>query len=180
MKELSLVYVYPVGHSSQDVYEYEFFFSETPEVTFGDYWYVMCPAACGDVTPEESSYSEIRHLKTDMKLICAQENTCFSMQDCIDGCIALCFQDINGLEEYPEHRFIVPFGEKYSDVVDQLHVLDLDFEEDKPGYVPPEKPENEEDKGEEGLDEEGDYDEDGDNNSDDDWDDDRYPLDLNF
>lgn len=175
MKELSLVYVYPVGHDSQNVYEYEFFFSETPEVTFGDYWYVMCPAACGDVTPEESSYSEIRHLKTDMKLICAQENTCFPFECCIDGCIALCFQDINGLEEYPEHRFIVPFGEKYSDVVDQLHILDLDFEEDKPGYVPPEKPENEENK-----DEEVDYDDNGDDNSHDDLDDDRYPLDLNF
>ena len=106
MKELSLVYVYPIGHNSQDIYEYEFFFSETPEVTFGNYWYVMCPAACGDITPEESSYSEIRHLKTDMKLICAQENTCFSMQDCIDGIISLCYF----YSEKDKKYIPIPFG----------------------------------------------------------------------
>ena len=171
MDNLSLVYVYPVGKDSRDIYEYEFLFSETPEVVFGDYWYIQCPAACGDILPEESTYSEIRHLKTDMKLICAQENTCFSMQDCIDGCIALCFQDINGLDEYPDHRFIVPFGEKYNDVVDQLHILDLEFEEDKPGYIPPEPKDDEEESDDNIL-------EIDDLNGDDD--DDRYPLDLNF
>lgn len=123
MKELSLVYVYPVGHNSQDVYEYEFFFSETPEVTFGDYWYVMCPAACGDVTPEESSYSEIRHLKTDMKLICAQENTCFSMQDCIDGCIALCYF----YSEKDKKYISIPFGISMSELSEIFLQQNLSF-----------------------------------------------------
>ena len=180
MKELSLVYVYPVGHDSQGVYEYEFFFSETPETVWAEDWNVQCPSARGNMTPDEASYSLVKHLKTKKLITCAQENSCFSMADCMDGIIALCWENIEGLDEYPEpYRLILSYGLNITSVVDHLKGLDLVFEEDKPGYVPPEKPENEEDKDEEGFDEDGVSDEDGDN-TDDDWDDDRYPLDLNF
>ena len=36
MGNLKLVYVNPIGKNSSDEYEYEFFFSETPEVVWGE------------------------------------------------------------------------------------------------------------------------------------------------
>ena len=176
MNNLSLVYVNPIGKDSNDIYEYEFFFSETPEIVWGEDWHIPCPSACGVMKPEESTYSVIKHLKTEIKLFCAQENSCFSMQDCIDQCIALCFQDINNLEEYPEHRFVVHFGEKYEKVVDQLHILDLDFEEND--YVSLKDDLNEfNENREDDNDDTNDEIDDSDGGI---WNDDRYPLDLQF
>lgn len=132
MSLLKLVFVNPIGKSSDDIYEYEFFFSETPDVVWGEDWYIQCPAACENILPVETSYSLIKHLKTEIKLFCAQENTCFSLQDCIDGCLAICFQDINGLEEYPTpYRLVLHFGEDYDDVIAKLSGMGLSFEEDE-------------------------------------------------
>ena len=171
MKDLSLVYVNPIGKDSSDMYEYEFFFSETPDVVWGEKWHIQCPSACGDMKPDEETYSVIKRLRTEKKLFCAQENSCFSMQDAIDHIIALCFEDINGLPEYPEHRFVVPFGEKYEDVVDQLHIIDLEFEEGN--YMTHQNSKSNADE------EDPDYEQDDDKEDDDDFDE-TYPLNLNF
>ena len=71
-KELFLIYVNPIGKDSNDVNEYEFFFSETPEIVWGEDWNVACPSACGNLLPDSSTYSVIKHLKTHMPLFCAR------------------------------------------------------------------------------------------------------------
>ena len=39
------------------------------------------------------------------------------MQDCIDGCIALAWENIDDYEEYPENgRLVFNFGEAFEDV----------------------------------------------------------------
>ena len=52
MENLYLIYVKPLGLNSSYLYEYEFFFSETPDTVWGENWNVACPSACGDLTPE--------------------------------------------------------------------------------------------------------------------------------
>ena len=112
--ELFLVYVNPIGQDSKGLYEYEFFFSETPEIVWGEDWNVSCPSACGELKPSEDTYSLIEILKSELKIFCAQENSCFSMQDVIDKLLCLAYITDG-------HSFLkFDFGEKYSDVINKM------------------------------------------------------------
>ena len=119
---LYLVYVNPVGKDSNDLFEYEFFFSETPENVWGEDWNIACPAACGDTLPDPTTYSEIKTIKTDIPLFCVQQNTCFSLQDCIDEIISLvyCVED--------DIIFSFKFSETYENVVRTLNDYNINFE----------------------------------------------------
>lgn len=119
--EFFLVYVEPIGKNLMDYYEYEFIFSETPDIVWGQSWEQMCPSVCGDLRPDRSTYSLVKRLKTNIPLKSAQQNSCFSMQDAIDGVIALSWEDISDYDEYPENgRLIFYFGETYMDVENKL------------------------------------------------------------
>ena len=114
---LYLVYVNPVGKDSNDLFEYEFFFSETPENVWGEDWNIACPAACGDTLPDPTTYSEIKIIKTDIPLFCVQQNTCFSLQDCIDGIVCLAFSE-------NENIFTVfNFNENYLEVMRKINIF---------------------------------------------------------
>ena len=67
MEDLSLVFVNPIGKNSKDIFEYEFFFSKTPDIVWGENWEVQCPSACDNILPDETTYSKIKHLKTEKK-----------------------------------------------------------------------------------------------------------------
>ena len=98
---LHLVYINPIGKDSNNLYEYEFFFSETPDIVWGQDWNIACPAACENTLPDPETYSEVKTLKTEIPLFCVQQNTCFSIQDCIDGIICLgYFQTDKGVVKF--------------------------------------------------------------------------------
>ena len=86
---LHLVYINPIGKDSNNLYEYEFFFSETPDIVWGQDWNIACPVACENTLPDPETYSEVKTLKTEIPLFCVQQNACFSIQDCIDGIVCL-------------------------------------------------------------------------------------------
>lgn len=92
---LHLVYINPIGKDSNNLYEYEFFFSETPDIVWGQDWNIACPAACENTLPDPETYSEVKTLKTEIPLFCVQQNTCFSIQDCIDGIVCLGYFQTN-------------------------------------------------------------------------------------
>ena len=118
---LYLVYVEPVGLNSHDLFEYEFLFSETPDVVWGEDWAEQCPLACENMRPSGDMISVIKRLTTLVPFGVAQRNTCFSMQDCIDGIVALAWEDMSEYDEYPEPlRLIFGFGEKFESVEDKL------------------------------------------------------------
>lgn len=118
---LYLVYIEPIGKNSLDMYEYDFLFSETPDIVWADDWAEQCPSACDNVRPDESMISLTRRLTTIIPFGLAQKNSCFSMQDCVDGIISLAWEDMSEYEEYPEPiRLIFSFGEKYDSVEDKL------------------------------------------------------------
>lgn len=118
---LFLVYVNPIGKNAMGLNEYEFFFSEKPESVWAGDWNIECPSACSDLIPDSSMYSLIKRVETTIPLNCAQENCCFSMSDCVDGIISLVYENISGLESYPEpYRINIKYGEKYKRVVEIL------------------------------------------------------------
>ena len=112
---LYLVYVEPVGLNSHDLFEYEFLFSETPDVVWGEDWAEQCPLACENMRPSSDMISVIKRLTTLVPFGVAQRNTCFSMQDCIDGIIPLLFD-----EPYDDEFMMLPFGIPMSEVEEIL------------------------------------------------------------
>lgn len=126
---LFLVYINPIGKGSDNLFQYEFFFSENPETVWGEDWNVACPSACGNLLPDSTTYSHIEILKTEIPLFCIQQNSCFSLQDCIDGLVCLGAEDISEYQNYPEPiRLVFHFEEKYDSVIEKLKIRDNFFE----------------------------------------------------
>lgn len=131
MTNLFLIYVNPIGKNSNDEYEYEFFFSEDPETVWQDSWNVLAPSTCGDIRPDETMYSVVKRLVTEIPFFCAQQNSCFSMGDCKEGVICLAHENINDYTEYPEpYRIVFHYGEDMASVIEKLHGRDQHFKED--------------------------------------------------
>ena len=106
-----LVYVKPICKNTNCTYEYDFFFSETPEYVWGPDWDIDTPSSNGDLTPEESTYSEIKRVITTLPLKTLEETSCYSMEYATYGILALAWIDIENLEEYPENgRMTLKFG----------------------------------------------------------------------
>ena len=126
---LHLIYINPIGKNSNDLYEYEFFFSETPDIVWGEDWDNPCPAACENTLPDPETYSEVKILKTNIPLLCAQNNVCFSLSNCIDGIICLGYEDISEYTEYPEPiRLVFQFAENYDSIIEKLELRETMFE----------------------------------------------------
>lgn len=120
-ENLFLVYIEPIGTNSHDLLEYDFLFSDAPDIVWEEDWAEQCPGACSDLRPGGEMIAEIKRLTTVVPFGLAQNNTCFSMQDCKDGIIALAWEDMSDYEEYPEPiRLIFKFGEPFDSVEDKL------------------------------------------------------------
>lgn len=118
-EELFLVYVNEIGIDIDGNYTYEFLFSSTPDVTWGEDWNIKPASICNNLIPEESTFHLVKKVKLKFKLALAQNNSCFSMQDCINGIIALAWEDIDDLtedDEFPENLLVISYGTPLDDV----------------------------------------------------------------
>ena len=121
-KDLKLVFVNPIGKNSEGLFEYDFFFSNRIELVWGDNWDEPYALYGGDMKPRDGTYQEVRRIVTNIPLFCAQQNTCFSMKHCVQGCIALCYEDINDYKDYPEpYRIVFQYGEYIESVMEKLY-----------------------------------------------------------
>ena len=127
-EQLKLVYVRPVTNGSDKMnYEYDFLFSETPEHVWGLDWSDNAPSLCGDISPEPSTYSLVKKVKSPIELKVIEENSCYSMEYAINRSVALAWLNLEGLEEYPTHRLVFHFGDTYNEVEEELIKLDLNI-----------------------------------------------------
>lgn len=135
MGQLYLVYSEKItDNNSRGLHEYELYFSEAPELVWGEDWNASCPAACGKegIRPDESTYQAIKRLECSVPFNCISENTCFSCQDMIDQIVACMWEDISDYDEYPEpSRFVFKFGETLEDIVSKLEERSLELEQDE-------------------------------------------------
>jgi hypothetical protein len=116
-----LVYVKPICKNTNKTYEYDFFFSETPEYVWGPDWDIDSPVSNGDISPDPTTYTEIYRVKTTLPLKTIEETSCYSMEYATYGITALSWIDIENLEEYPENgRLVLKFGEKKEEVLEKL------------------------------------------------------------
>ena len=115
--EITLCFVRNIGHDVDGNNLYELFFTEESDTFWGDGFEYMPASLVNELIPNEGSYSVVKEIKTNLKLSLATESCCHSMQDCIDGIIALAYEDISGYDEFPdEGRLVLHFGDDYRDV----------------------------------------------------------------
>jgi hypothetical protein len=61
-----------------------------------------------------------------IKLDLIQNNCCFSMQDCIDGCVAMAIENMDDYENYPDDgRLFFMFGDSFDDVEKKLALKNI-------------------------------------------------------
>lgn len=124
--DLKVIYVKYVGTDSDKLKVYHFLIDENAEDAWADNWDDKPSCNCGDLQPKEDMYDYVKELKTDITLDLAQDNCCFSMQDCRDHCVALAYENLDNAEQYPEGgRIVILFGDNLDDVEAMLAKRDL-------------------------------------------------------
>ena len=118
MNDEYLAFVDEIGRSIDGGYVYRLDFTYDPESVWGDYFNSVPSVIVPDLQPDINSLSSCAEITTDRRLTLAKKNGCFSMQDCIDGIISLCFTDID--DEYNEKTLKLDFGETIESVIKKL------------------------------------------------------------
>lgn len=89
--KLSLVFVNMVGVNHEGKYEYEFYYSDTPDTVWAEDFAEQAPSTCliDDLIPDGDTYNMVKRGVSRTKFELVQKNSCFSVQDCMDGIISL-------------------------------------------------------------------------------------------
>lgn len=114
-----LVFVKPICKNTDQTYEYDLFFSDTPDIVWGVDWEVNTPGlvSSDEITPDATTYNKIVRIKVPFPLKTVQETYCYSMEYAIARIIALSWIDIENMEEYPEKgRMVLYFGDTFEHV----------------------------------------------------------------
>ena len=122
--EIYLVYVIKMGKDPVGDNFYKLFFSENPEDVYSEGWAEKpaCNQSPEQLMIDSSMYSYTAELRCDIELDLAQDNCCFTMQDCKDGIVAVASENLDNAEEYPEQgRVVLHFGDSFSDVEEVAH-----------------------------------------------------------
>lgn len=137
MNEEFLGFVAEIGRTTDGKYMYRFDFTYDPDSLWGEFFNI--PPACivPDLAPDPNCLSHSMKVLSPVKLMTAKENACFSMQDCIDGIIPLCFSEIDdNTIEYHHKPLKFNFGENIDDVeikITECGLTNLGIEEIKRG-----------------------------------------------
>ena len=126
LKDVFLLFIRLIGEETDGYYRYEFMFTDNPDEAWGENWEYKPACLVNDLEPSDEYITEIHIVKTKIKLDLIQDNCCFGLQDCMDGIVALAFENIDGYEEYPEDgRLFFMFGESFDDVERKLAVKNI-------------------------------------------------------
>lgn len=124
MDELYLIYVHRIGYDHANQYFYEFIFSDSIDNVDGEFW-DSTPAKGNPEPPYGEMITQVGKIATEFKLDTVQDSDTFSMFDAVDGVIALAWENIDGMEDYPEPRLAFRFGMPIKDVADLLYERDV-------------------------------------------------------
>lgn len=118
-KDEVLIFVKPICKNTDQTYEYDLFFSNTPDIVWGVDWEVNTPGlvSSDEITPDSTTYNKVVRIKIPFPLKTVQETYCYSMEYAIARIIALSWIDIENMEEYPEKgRMVLYFGDTFEHV----------------------------------------------------------------
>jgi len=124
-----LVHINKIGETLGGESKYEFLFTDDTQTYWGEGGYEITPASICKIKPDPKRITLTKILIIRMKLTLAQNQSCFSMQDCIDGIIPVAWEDIRNYEESPEEgRLIFKYGTNIDDLEYELSIRGLNFE----------------------------------------------------
>ena len=127
-----LIFVKPICKNTDQTYEYDLFFSNTPDIVWGVDWEVNTPGlvSTDEITPDSTTYNKVVRIKLPFPLKTVQETYCYSMEYAIARIIALSWIDIENMEEYPEKgRMVLYFGDTFEHVQGVLSEFDIFIED---------------------------------------------------
>lgn len=118
-----LAFVDLIGKRIDGKYIYRFDFTKSPDIVWGDQWNATPAGIVPNITTLDNCLSLTGQVICSHRYKLAKENTCFSMQDCIDGIIPLLFD-----EPYDDELMVLPFGMGMGEVEEILaeHGLELE------------------------------------------------------
>lgn len=119
-EKVYLLFINLVGEENDGYYRYEFIFTDNPDEAFGEDFEYKPASLVNSLYPNDEYITEIHTIKTKIKLDLIQNNSCFGMQDAMDGIVALAYENIDSYEEYPDDRIILFYGDEYSEVENKL------------------------------------------------------------
>ena len=119
-----LAFVKKIGNTLDGQNIYEFMFTTVPDVVWGENFNIIPAGIIPNLIPEKNCLSRKGRVITDIDFKLACESTCFSMMDCIDGVISVCFTEA-GID----NEFKFDFGETFESVVNTLKKHNLEIVE---------------------------------------------------
>ena len=125
-EQLNLCFIRLIGEETDGYYRYEFIFTNNIDEVFGENFEFKPCCLVNELIPSDEYITEIKIVKTKIKLDLIQNNCCFGMQDCMDGIVALAFENIDAYENYPEDgRIYFMFGESMEEVERKLALKNI-------------------------------------------------------
>ena len=126
LNEVYLGFVRLIGEENDGYFRYEFIFTDNVDEFWGDNFEYKPAGLVNDLIPSDEYITEIHIVKTKIKFDLVQNNMCFGMQDCMDGIVALAFENIDEYENYPEDgRIYFMFGESFDEVERKLAIKNI-------------------------------------------------------
>lgn len=125
-KDVYLGFIRLIGEENDGYFRYEFIFTDNIDEFWGDNFEYKPAGLVKDLIPSDEYITEIHIVKTKIKFDLVQNNMCFGMQDCMDGIVALAFENIDEYESYPEDgRLFFMFGESFDEVERKLALKNI-------------------------------------------------------
>ena len=125
-KEHKLVYIHKAGTDFEGETTYEFLFSDNSENIDGDEWDAY-PASSKPSPPNKEYIVSIGRITTNYRIDLIQDSIYMGMYDAVDGIIALGWENIEDLQEYPENRLSFFFGDTIEITVSKLKSKDMEL-----------------------------------------------------
>lgn len=123
---VKLCFIRLIGEENDGYYRYEFIFTDNVDEVWGENFDQKPACLVNNLMVSEEYVYEIHVVKMKIKLDLIQNNCCFSVSDCYDGCVSLAWQNLDNETEYPEDgRIFFKFGETLEEVENKLAIKNV-------------------------------------------------------
>lgn len=124
--ENHLCFINLVGVEEDNKYRYEFIFTDDIDNVWGENFDEKPSGLINNLMVDEQYKTETHVVRTTIKFDLVQQCCCFGMQDCMDGIVALAYENIDDYDAYPDDgRLVFNFGEPFNDVSRKLALKNI-------------------------------------------------------
>lgn len=125
-EEVRLCFIRLVGEENDGIFRYEFIFTNDIDTVFGNDFNHKPACLVNDLMVDDQYITEIHIVRMKIKLDLIQDSCCFSVSDSYDGIVAVAWQNIDDMIEFPEDgRIFFRFGETIEEVENKLAIKNV-------------------------------------------------------